>query len=810
MWLKWVKIPENWTESGPQSRRELLQQVDTNRTRRGFLKGGVGIALGTVSGTTSAESKQSNKAKELWNILTDGNWGYQKTGLKKYHQETGHSGKKRDVLVIGTGFSTANPLFNPLYRDNEVKDYHVNIKSRFLNGHETIDDTSSSGHGTGVIGILWQATPNANFHVVKANGEDDVLQGLRYARKNKRKYDVVTISWGSTNPRGQGEALRKEANKIPDEQTLFIAASGNNTVYPEPPSTASKAICVASTQESGEISQGGSPSWRRKGKPDIAAPGEAVLTLNPSSSWTSKPPAKTGSSFAAPHVAGIALLLSKYGSAPDIKEALLKTAEDIPDEDIDGEGRVRMMNAYEAVTGGQSNTEEPSSNANGIVARFEENLETAGSIENTEAWDGDTHKLFTWEDALASESSYTLPTDTGWGGPEDFTSEYYESIGDNFLIQRGAHRETLSRFTFSEHPDQYPAAPFRPSAFTLRVGSNVFASNVEGGSELHLNDSEGNLFFAVTYGASGEFAVDYTEINNWDDELQNNGLFEIRVRDIDWENKSYRMEVYEQTETGYEDSPILSESDTFRTATNIDTVELQVGHDKAIYIDNVELKQLQGSQGGDDEAKEGEGGKLKRYDPSREQISVTPGTTILLEAVSPDLSQTDVTYSWSIDGEEQTGPYALYGQVPFEREGTALRQKFETAGQHTVKAEIYESYDKKNRIDTVQWVVEVTSGGNEPPMVERVTPTSNTVSFGRNDDEKTKFTLRAEDSTGLNKVIWWITQCDAVVDTTSLDGTSDTASLSFDVESRCPLRPLVVDEKGAMTWFDGWEFKERK
>lgn len=196
---------------------------------------------------------------------------------------------------------------------------------------------------------------------------------------------------------------------------------------------------------------------------------------------------------------------------------------------------------------------------------------------------------------------------------------------------------------------------------------------------------------------------------------------------------------------------------------------------------------------------------VKRRSPSRD-VSVAPGTTILFEAFFPKQASEKSSVTWYVDGEEKFGPYALYGQIPAKRKGTAFMQKFDSTGNHSVEVKLFKTLDKEVELDSLRWSVDVASDGNTPPAVERVNPTSKTVQFNREKEEEIKFELRAEDSTGLNRVVWWINQYDAVPGTTALDGTTDTASISFDVQDRRPLRPVILDSEGAMTWFDGWEF----
>ncbi|WP_226023930.1 S8/S53 family peptidase [Halomicrobium salinisoli] len=330
-------------------------------TRRDLLK-----ASGAVPFLPLVTQQEEKDARDIWETLID-SWEYEDVGLKEYHGTTGDYGSERDILIIDRGFSTEREtILNRLYEGNQWEPFHLNVRNTAPPG-EKIEETDLLGHGTKVTSMAWKAAPNANYHIARivkpdqeGSTEEEILPpyfGLMYklehAARNSEKYDVVITSQDATVTDYRAGLINHYASGIPGENTLFIVAAGNSgNSRPYPPATVEDALTVVGSTKSDTLSETASPQSPAEGKPNIAAPGEEVLTL---SKKEGEQVYETASSFAAPCLAGIALLLLEHGTAPEVRDAILETASDIDipekrSEFDDIEGQISVMDAYNSLT----------------------------------------------------------------------------------------------------------------------------------------------------------------------------------------------------------------------------------------------------------------------------------------------------------------------------------------------------------------------------------------------------------------------------------------------------------------------------
>ena len=214
----------------------------------------------------------------------------------------------------------------------------------FCNDDNTVHDLDMPDHGTNVAGIvaakvngvgITGVAPGVKIMALKflQRDEDDgcnldsqAIDAIAYAKANGA--DVINASWGGT----QVSAALKDA--IDEAGLLFVAAAGNagtnNDLKPFYPAAfpSTNILAVASIDNAGArsgFSNYGATSV------DLSAPGERIVVPMAS---TSHDPAGwaigDGTSYAAPHVAGVAALVASLkpglaASAATLKQRLMDT-----------------------------------------------------------------------------------------------------------------------------------------------------------------------------------------------------------------------------------------------------------------------------------------------------------------------------------------------------------------------------------------------------------------------------------------------------------------------------------------------------
>jgi len=256
--------------------------------------------------------------------------------------DTGVAFKHPDL----SGNAWANPgdPVNGADDDDDGFDDNVN-GADFLNGDAEPDD--DGGHGTHVAGIIG-AQGNNSVGIAGVNWEAQVM-GLKFLDGNGEGNTadaanaidfavdhgarVINASWGGPS---FSHALYSAIRRASEHGVLVVAAAGNDGVNadssPDYPAAFDlpNVISVAATDRSDRLldfSNYGAKSV------DLAAPGDDVYSTVPSVSDPSGYAAFSGTSMAAPFVAGAAALyLSKYpeASVDQLRAALLGSVDQRP------------------------------------------------------------------------------------------------------------------------------------------------------------------------------------------------------------------------------------------------------------------------------------------------------------------------------------------------------------------------------------------------------------------------------------------------------------------------------------------------
>lgn len=275
--------------------------------------------------------------------------------------------KKVRVGIIDTGISNHSDL-----NDNLVTGYD------FFNGNSvTTDDTSSHGthvagtigataNNNGVVGVNWNVSliPMQAANVNNKFEQSDVIRAIEWAISKWGTSEQIDIINYSVLGFGERPAIRE---KIRDFKGLFVWCAGNedsdidSRVAVNGSFDLPNLISVGAIKSNGErptVSDWGydadknplGSNYSASGKNvNIYAPGDKIYSTVPNNNYS----AYSGTSMAAPHVAGVAaLLLSKDPTltAAELKKIILNGSDTIKiDVPSLGEQSVKKLNAYKAM-----------------------------------------------------------------------------------------------------------------------------------------------------------------------------------------------------------------------------------------------------------------------------------------------------------------------------------------------------------------------------------------------------------------------------------------------------------------------------
>ncbi|NUQ56951.1 MAG: S8 family peptidase [Candidatus Paceibacter sp.] len=254
---------------------------------------------------------------------------------------TGNTADPIKVAVIDTGISTSH------------QDLFGNIKG----GYNAIDPSRSynddNGHGSHVAGIVAAvdnsigvigAAPAADLYAVKVLNRrgsgyvSDVIEGIQWAIANDM--DVINMSLGSNYDIA---SLRDAVIAAYNSGIVITAAAGNDGAAVDYPGAYPEVLAVGATDYGNNIA-----SFSSRGpEVDLVAPGVSIFSTYKGSWYATM----SGTSMAAPHVAGAAALLlnSPVGfydfngnGAWDPAEVYQKLEDTASDLGV-------MVNAYNAV-----------------------------------------------------------------------------------------------------------------------------------------------------------------------------------------------------------------------------------------------------------------------------------------------------------------------------------------------------------------------------------------------------------------------------------------------------------------------------
>lgn len=311
---------------------------------------GVGLLLGSGAAAV-AQGAGDPYRSEQWNldrVRTDEAWRTTR-------------GEGAVVAVVDTGVALDHPdLFDRIVKRDDGSVVGINLVDGDL------DPSDQHGHGTLVAGVIAAAADNGwgiagvapearilPVRVLDATGSgrsEDVGRGIRWAVDNGA--DIVNVSLEAVAPtdgRSRVPGVPTDAVRYADERgVLVIAAAGNQpgaaSAYP-----ADSPIILVGAVDRDDRSTSFSTVDRRDG---FVAPGVEIL-----STWCRRTRSgcdvasapygmAEGTSFAAPHVSGVAALLVSAGyDAAEIRERLAAGAVDLGEPGPDREHGIGRVDA---------------------------------------------------------------------------------------------------------------------------------------------------------------------------------------------------------------------------------------------------------------------------------------------------------------------------------------------------------------------------------------------------------------------------------------------------------------------------------
>ncbi|GAA4719996.1 Subtilase family protein [Promicromonospora umidemergens] len=278
--------------------------------------------------------------------------------------EAGYTGEGVTVAVLDSGVDRTHPDLDDVVVG--AKDFTGSGNTKDHYGHGTHVASIALGSGDASGGENRGVAPGADLLVGKVLDEfgggemSSVVDGMEWAAGEGA--DVVNLSLGESENYTDGTDPTSVALDTLSARhgTLFVVAAGNDGEYGTvaTPGAASSALTVGAVDDADDVatfSSRGPRALDQAIKPDVTAPGVEIVAARAAGtkpgSGTGKYVAWSGTSMAAPHVAGAAAVLKQARpdlSAQQLKAVLMGSAQHTSGGVFDeGAGRIYLPAALE-------------------------------------------------------------------------------------------------------------------------------------------------------------------------------------------------------------------------------------------------------------------------------------------------------------------------------------------------------------------------------------------------------------------------------------------------------------------------------
>jgi hypothetical protein len=298
------------------------------------------------------ESVAITKAPQVWAMLDS--------------QSRTATGRGITVAVLDTGIDHTHPdLGGCIGAGCKVAGGY-----NFMEGENTTNTMDRNGHGTHVAGIiaakgtLTGVAPDVTLYAYKVLGDlgsgndSGIIAALEKAADpdgdplTDDQIDIVNMSLGGAG--APDSPLSEAANNAMAAGVVVVAAAGNSgSSYStiDSPGNAEQILTIGASENNGliaEFSSRGPVTGRAYVKPELVAPGVEIISTQSGGGFVSF----SGTSMAAPHVAGGAALLKQLHpnlTAAELKTLLINSSQDLgQDVFTQGAGLINLAQAANA------------------------------------------------------------------------------------------------------------------------------------------------------------------------------------------------------------------------------------------------------------------------------------------------------------------------------------------------------------------------------------------------------------------------------------------------------------------------------